>query len=78
MSPPSDGTSNNQPPSKKKKLGRTSVHDEFTRGRGMGKGGVEKEGCYWHDKHEANICSFNFLKSLEVMKQKVPARFKLD
>ena len=55
MSPPSDGTSNNQPPSKKKKLGRTSVHDEFTRGRGMGKGGVEKDGCY------CNVCGEFFM-----------------
>ena len=48
MSPPSQGTSS-QPPSKKKKLGRTSVHDEFTRGKGVSKKGEEKDGCYCNE-----------------------------
>ena len=55
MSPPRQGTSSSQPPSKKKKLGRTSVHDEYTRGKGAGKRGEEKDGCY------CNVCGEFFM-----------------
>ena len=48
-SPPSDAVRSSQPQAKKKKLGRTSVHDEYTKGRGAGRGGVETDGC--HCKH---------------------------
>ena len=37
-SPPSDAVRSSQPQAKKKKLGRTSVHDEYTKGRGAGRG----------------------------------------
>ena len=48
-SPPSDAVRSSQPQAKKKKLGRTSVHDEYTKGHGAGRGGVETDGC--HCKH---------------------------
>ena len=42
-SPPSDAVRSSQPQVKKKKLGRTSVHNEFTKGRGTGTMGNGKK-----------------------------------